>query len=182
MLFSKKPSEVQTLYSSLSPVGRSNARVAIIQKIVDDLSKQSGGLTPNKFAAHLKRYEPQIGAFFKGNDARQLEGLRRVLESTTRAEDAALATATGQEVFQALLLGSSVYIGPKAVATLGTVGALARLYESAPVRNALLRLASVPPGSPAFDDALLTASTTLAAAAQSISGQAQESEQSRRSQ
>lgn len=178
MLFSRKPSEVQTLYASLSSVGRNNARVAIIQKVVDDLSRQAGGLTPNKFAAYLKRYEPQIGIFFKGKDAKQLEGLRRVLEATTRAEDAALATATGQEVFQTLLLGSAAWIGPKAIAAVGTTGALARIYESAPVRNALLRLASVPPGSPAFDAALLTASSTLAAAAQSISGPETEQQQS----
>lgn len=161
VLFSQKRSEVDSLYSSLTPSGRENARGAIIGKVVSDLNRRANGFSPNAFTNELKKYETQIGVFFKGEQKRQLEGLRRVLESTKRAQEASVSTPTGQDVYSILsILG--IAAEPTTVAPLlGTAGGLARLYESAPVRNALLRLASAPKGTTAYDDALATAVSTL---------------------
>lgn len=168
MLFSSKPSEVQSLYKALTPSGRANARAAIINKVTNDLVKRAGGFTPNSFVNELKKYESQIGIFFKGDERKQLEGLRRVLESTMRAQEASVSTQTGQEVYTVLsILG--IAISPKiGLPVAGMAGGLARLYESAPVRNALLRLSSVPKGTTAYDDALATAVSTLLIGAQKL--------------
>jgi hypothetical protein len=171
MLFSAKPSEVQQLYRTLTPAGRQNARSAIISDVVAKLNSRANGFTPTSFANELKKYETQIGVFFKGNEGRQLEGLRRVLEATKRAQEAGVATPTGQEVVT-LLAGGALFMEPTTTAgALGTVAGLARLYESAPVRNALLRLASVPPSGPAFDAALASAAATLTATMNELADQ-----------
>ena len=169
MLFSKKPSEVKQLYSSLTNEGRQNARAAIISKVVNDLSRRANGFTPNSFVSELKKYDDQISVFFKGAEKKQLEGLRRALEATKRAQDAAVTTPTGQQLLGAGTLAAAATDLGLTTLLGGTVGGIARTYESAPVRNALLRLASVPKGSTEFEKALLELNSLLSASAQAAS-------------
>lgn len=166
MLFSQKPSELKSLYGALGQGGRQNARAAIISKVVNDTSRRAGGITPNSFATELKKYKPQISTFFKGEERKQLEGLQRVLESTRRAQEASVSTPTGQQLIGAATLGAAATDLGLTTLLGGTVGSLARVYESAPVRNALLRLASVPKGSTAFEQALSEARAVLSSSAQ----------------
>jgi len=168
MLFSKKPSEVKSLYDSLTTKGKDNARSALIYKAFDNSSKRAGGVTPNSFASELNKIAKNTGVFFKGEQKKQLEGFKRLIESTRRAQDAAVETPTGQQVLGAGAgyaaftdLGATLGLG-------GTAGGLARLYESAPVRNALLRLGSVPKGSDRYQQALSEAQAVMTAAGQSI--------------
>ena len=49
-----------------------------------------------------------------------------------------------------------------------TIGGIARLFESELVRNALLKLRSIPRGSTRFDRALTDAQTAITAVAQSV--------------
>lgn len=166
MLFSQNESDMRRLYNGLRPEGRANARAAIISRVFDKLGGRSSGVTPNSFASELKKYDKEISIFFKGEERAQLEGLRRVLESTRRAQDAAVTTPTGQQLIGGLSI-AGLYVDP--LASLGlsmTIGGLSRLYESAPVRNALLRLASVPKGSTQYEKALAEAATALSVAAQ----------------
>ena len=167
MLFSQKPSELKSLYDSLTIEGRRNARSAIISKAVDSLSKRQAGITPNSFASELKKYDQQINQFFKGSERKQLQGLRLALEATRRAQDAAITTPTGQQLLGAGTAAAAVTDLGATILAGGTVGGIARLYESAPVRNALLKLASVPKGSTQFEKALLEVQTALSASAQS---------------
>lgn len=175
MLFSKNKSEMDTLYKSLGQSGRQNARAAIVSQIVDNVSRRAGGMTPNAFATEMSKFKPQIDTFFKGKERKQLEGLERLLNSTRRAQDAAVTTPTGQQVLGAGTLAAAATDLGVTTLTGGTVGAIARLYESAPVRDALLRLASVPKGSTQFEKALLDAQTAMNAIAQSE--RAEQSEQ-----
>lgn len=176
MIFSQNPSEMKTLYNSLSQVGRENARAAVISKITTDLGKRQSGFTPNSFATELKKYEPQIKTFFKGKERRQLEGLRRVLESTRRAQDASATTITGQQMI-APAFGYAAFTDLGVTLGLsGSIGGLARLYESAPVRNALLKLGSTQKGSSSFERALSEASRALNAGAQSLRDQGKETQ------
>lgn len=178
MLFSQKPSEQRLLYQSLTNQGRANARAAIISKVVEDVSKRRGGLTPNAFASELRKHGSQIDTFFKGSEKGQLKGLQRVLEATYRAQEAGVTTPTGQALIP-LLTGASVVANPAATAGVaGTLGGLARLYESAPVRNALLKLGSAQPNSSGYAQALLNAQLVLTAATQNeSSGSQKETEQ-----
>ena len=166
MLFSKKPSEVKMLYESLTTNGKNNARAALIDKAVGNASRRAGGLSPNSFSSELNKIAPNTGVFFRGEERKQLEGFKRLMESTRQAQDAAIATPTGQQ-----MLG--VAAGASAITDLGatlgagaTAGGLARAYESPAVRNALLRLASVPRGSDRFLKALSEARAALTSVAQ----------------
>lgn len=168
MLFSKKPSEVALLYKNLTPSGKSNARSALISKVIQDATKPSRGVTPNDFANSMRKFEPQINIVFRGEEKAKLEGLKRVLQATSRAQEASVTTPTGQNLMVAgtALAGATLPIETLAVG--GTIAGLTRLYESAPVRNALLRLASVPPRSNSYDVALREAVQAITTASQSL--------------
>lgn len=165
MLFSQKPSEQKLLYNSLTNEGRENARAAIISKVVEDAGKLKDGVTPNSFASRMRKYQGQVDTFFKGEEKQQLEGLVRVLDATRRAQDAAVTTPTGQQLIGGLSI-AGLYLDPaSAITGATTVGGLARLYESAPVRNALLKLGSLPKSSNRYAESLLAAQYAIFAAA-----------------
>lgn len=167
MIFSKRPSEVKSIYNALGSTGRSNARSAIISKIANDLSKRKDGITPNAFANEMKKYQSQIDTFFKDSDKKQLKGLLKALDATKRAQDAAVTTPTGQSLIG---IGSAYALFTDLLTTAGiggTVGGLSRIYESKPVRDALLKISSVPRGSTDFEKTLNEAVTALSAATQS---------------
>ena len=167
MLFSQKPSEVKKLYESLTTKGKQNARSALVFRAFDNASKRAGGITPSTFNTELKKIAKNTDVFFRGKDRAQLEGFKRLMSATRRAQEAAVETPTGQQILGA---GAGYAAFTDLGATLGaggTAGGLARLYESAPVRNALLRLGSVPTDSDQYLKALSVAQSALTAAAQS---------------
>lgn len=143
---------------------------------MDNVSKRQAGFTPNSFATELKKFDPQIKTFFKGRQRRELEGLRRGLEASRRAQEASVTTPTGQALAGGLTgwaafsdLGATLGLG-------GTAGGLGRLYESAPVRNALLKLTGTPKGSTAFEQALREANEALISGAQAMRSEASDTE------
>ena len=154
LLFSKKPSEVGQLYKSLTPAGQANARTAVLSRAAEksyyQLEDGTRMFSPEKFNAEIKRLQPQIGAFFRGDDLKQVEGLSRALTLTRRAGEAGVATATGQEAVPFVaggVLAEMLGTMGATIATAGGIGATARLYESAPVRNLMIQLGRTAPGS-----------------------------------
>lgn len=93
------------------------------------------------------------GIAFKRRDAAYLKGLKNYLESTKRAGQAGVTTPTGQQTIP-FILGIGSATNPALVGAGGGYGLLARMYESEPARNAMLRLANTPRGSTAFEKAL----------------------------
>ena len=154
LLFSQKPSEVRQLYSGLTPAGRATARASILSQAADkakfDLQDGTKMFSPEKFNAEIKRLQPQIGVFFRGDDLKQVEGLSRVLNLTRRAGEAGVATATGQETVP-FVAGSALqsFLGSfgGTLAAAGGIGLTARIYESAPVRNLMMKLGTTKRGS-----------------------------------
>jgi hypothetical protein len=161
LLFSQKPSEVRQLYSGLTPAGRATARASILSQAADkskfDLQDGTKMFSPEKFNTEIKRLEPQIGVFFRGDDLKQVEGLSRVLNLTRRAGEAGVATATGQETVP-FVAGSALqsFLGSfgGTLAAAGGIGLTARIYESAPVRNLMMKLGTTKRGS--AEEAALT--------------------------
>ena len=154
LLFSQKPSEVRQLYTSLTPVGRANARSSILsqaaQKAQSDMPDGSKIFSPEKFNAEIKRLQPQIGVFFRGDDLKRVEGLSRILTLTRRAGEAGVATPTGQEAVPFIAGGAlQSFLGSfgASVAAAGGIGLAARIYESAPVRNLMMQLGTTKRGS-----------------------------------
>ncbi|EKY9551705.1 lytic transglycosylase domain-containing protein [Salmonella enterica] len=148
MLFSKNKSEIQNLYRSVGQVGRAQMRNGIIGKAME----KSGG-SPDQFLRQVNLMSNQTGIAFKGRDAAYLKGLKNYLESTKRAGQADVTTPTGQQTIP-FILGIGSATNPALVGVGGGYGLLARMYESEPARNAMLRLANTPRGSTAFEKAL----------------------------
>lgn len=150
MLFSKKPSDVARLYSNLSAEGRMKAQAAVLHKAMQD----AGGfeaISPDRFANSIAKLGKTAGVHFEAPDLARLDGLSRVLEATKRASVAAAAPPTGVQnslpIIGAVLADMFGSAGGAITGGAG-VGLIARAYESAPVRNALLRLGRAPKGSP----------------------------------
>ncbi len=154
LLFGQKPSEIRQLYSGLTPAGRANARASILAQAADkakfELQDGTKMFSPEKFSAEIKRLQPQIGVFFRGDDLKQVEGLSRVLNLTRRAGEAGVATPTGQEAVP-FVAGSALqsFLGSfgGTLAAAGGIGLAARVYESAPVRNLMMQLGTAKRGS-----------------------------------
>lgn len=148
MLFSKNKSEVQNLYNSVGQIGRAQMRNGIIGKAME----KSGG-SPDQFLRQVNMLSNQTGIAFKGRDAAYLKGLKNYLESTKRAGQAGVTTPTGQQTIP-FIMGIGTVTNPALIGVGGGYGLLARMYESEPARNAMLRLANTPRGSTAFEKAL----------------------------
>ena len=114
--------------------------------------EKSGGY-PDQFLRQVDLMSNQTGIAFKGRDAAYLKGLKNYPEATKRAGQAGVTTPTGQQAIP-FIMGIGSVVNPKVAAIGGGYGLLARLYESEPARNAMLRLANTPRSSTAFEKAL----------------------------
>lgn len=161
ILFSKNRSEVRVLYNSLDTRGRAQMRNAIIGKAIE-----KAGDSPDQFLKQLNAMSNQTGIAFRGQDAIYVNGLKKYLEATRHASKANVTTPTGQQVVPFLLGGSTAYAPTTTIAVSGTYATLARLYESKPVREAVMRLAGTPAGTSKFEKAVSTISQSLSAGSQ----------------
>lgn len=142
LLFSSRPSEVAMLNRNLTEPGREAARSAIVKRLID----KSGGIdapSAEKFRTEFAKLEPQLKTFFDDKSKKQLDGFAKLLDVTQRAGKANFVAPTGEQmVLPSLGAGAAAGMGFwPALASAGTVGAFARAYESAPVRNLMIRLA-----------------------------------------
>tara|TARA_R110002126_G_scaffold254978_2_gene398056 strand:- start:1997 stop:3970 length:1974 start_codon:yes stop_codon:yes gene_type:complete len=165
MLLSKKPSDSALLYKSLSDEGRKNAKAAIINQVaakasVADATAPGGKVfSPEAFAREVDRLEPTVKNFFRGDELKQLQGLSRAITLTQRAAQAGVSPSTGAQLAPLVTYGSLAQFfssqGFGAIGSLlgtatsvGAIGGAARVYESAPVRNIMIKLAQSPRNTP----------------------------------
>lgn len=178
MLMSSRQSELNTLFKSLTPEGRANARSVIIQDIFEALDKRQTGLTPDAFMAEIKKRNKTIDTFFRGDERKQLNGLMRLLEHTRRAQqiNATFASPTGERLMGAGALASG-FVNPLIPASYGSIGLAAKVYESPRVRNIMARLSSIPPGSTQFEKAARELQSALQSSAQALKEQPEDVEE-----
>lgn len=149
LLFSSSPSEVKLLFNNLDAGGRQNARLSLYRRALDNATKQ-GDISPQRFVSELDKLGDNFNTFFRGKSKDELNGLKRLLTETKRAGDAGVVTPTGQatQIGTATgVMGAASVGSPAAIATLlssGAIGLAARAYESAGVRNLLIRLGKSP--------------------------------------
>jgi hypothetical protein len=143
MLFSQKPSDVRRLAENLPERGKASARTAIVQEAI----AKAGGLenlSVERFKNALEKLNTQVGAFFKGDDLEAAQGLLRALKLTEQAAKSGAAPLTGVQNMPAIItLMLSSFTGGSIMGTsaaLGTIGGIARVYESTGVKTALRRL------------------------------------------
>ena len=170
ILFSKRPSDVRRLVANLSPEGRAKAQAALLWKAAGETAEN---VSPDKFKAALTRMSGSTGVAFQGADLVRLEGLHRVLQATSRAAEAAVSPPTGvQNAMAGIYGGAGVLGGLKGLIAVQGYGLLARAYESAPVRNMLLKIGRAKPDSRQELDLMRNIAGALAGMAESNPGMA----------
>ncbi len=167
ILKGKAPSQVQLLYDNLSRDGRNAARGAILQ----DVLANAGG-SPEKVISSLSKLDRNLNVFFKDQDRKVLDGYKKLLESTQRASQAGVRTATGQELYTMGAVGlggfGAATLPPSMLAVGGGLAMGGRMFESGPVRDALLKLQNTPVNSRAYDRILRDVMNEFSAAAQAM--------------
>lgn len=154
LLLSDKPSNVKILYRNLSPQGRQRARQALLHEAF----KKAGGyeeFTPDKFKNALKNLKERTGVIFSGDDGKVIEGVYKALKLTEKAGEGVAAPLTGVSnlPYVTSILGGTIGYGSGmgtlagAVALPLSLSTATRIYNSKPIRNALLKLAYMPKGS-----------------------------------
>jgi len=163
LLFSQKRSDVASLYRSLTPEGRANARSAIMDKVFKDIGGDIDAISPERFISAVRQQGNSIGVMFPKDEADRIAGLVKALKLTRRAGEAGVLTNTGQQGVAlasvsgltgavGALMGGAATGGSVALGTLGaagTVGLLSRLMESGATRNILMQLRNAKPSEEA---------------------------------
>jgi hypothetical protein len=150
MLFSAKPSDVKALYRNLSADGKRNARTAVLQEAFNKIGGNFENVSPDQFKRQLIRLSSPIGVFFSGQDLKAIDGLARALKMTEQAGRAGVSPPTGVQNLPVLggMILTDIFGGlGGGIVSGATIGGAARLYESAPVRNLLLKLPQTVKGS-----------------------------------
>jgi hypothetical protein len=140
-LFSKRPSEIRLLLANLDANGRAFARTAILsraaQMATDPATRE---ISTAKFSTALGKLSKETGIFFSGDDLKAVQGLANYLNLTKRAESFNIDPQTGARVLAPL--GASMLVDAigkgLAIASVGTAGLLARVYESPVIRKLLI--------------------------------------------
>ncbi|WP_336285473.1 hypothetical protein [Citrobacter arsenatis] len=174
-LYAKNPSEVKAFYNSLDSKGKDAARRELISSAIAKATEGVDGqpsINPTKFINIIKSLNTQAGIAFKGDESKMIGGINRLLDSTRRAQEAAASPATGQKLIPlgGVVLGQMVG-WQKMLLDLAGAGALSQLYESAPFRDALIKLTGTPTGSTGFEQALKTVLDTTANVAKGNAGE-----------
>ncbi|WP_338518895.1 DNA transfer protein [Erwinia aphidicola] len=154
VVYSRNASDIKRIWPALDERGRDAVRAAYISKISDAV-----GDSPAKFLTQVDKLKKQAGGevfntVFSGRHMKELNALNDVLDITRRADAASVVTQTGQALANPVRLGSAVVSQGSSLAAEAGYGLMTRVYESKPVRNALLRLSNTKPGTPAYERAL----------------------------
>ncbi|WP_447874619.1 phage DNA ejection protein [Serratia fonticola] len=161
IVYGQYGSDIARLYGKLDPKGKDMLRAAYISKIADKV-----GDSPQRMMTELGKLSKQANGqvfktVFSGKNKKELEGLMSVLNATKRASEANVVTKTGMTLAPLVRVIGNIKTGGALIAGEAGVGLMARVYESPPTRNALLRLANTKAGTPAYERALNQAAVAL---------------------
>lgn len=154
VVYSRNASDIKRIWPALDNTGKDAVRAAYIAKIAETV-----GDSPAKFMTQISKLKKQAGGeiyntVFSARHMKELEALNDVLQTTQRADTANIVTQTGQALANPLRIGAAFGSGGVSLAGEVGFGMVMRMYESRPVRNALLRLANKKTGTPAYERAL----------------------------
>lgn len=161
VVYSRKPSDIQRIWGALDSKGKDAMRAAYISKISERV-----GDSPAKFISEINKLKSQsggeiYGTIFSGKHMKELEALHDVLGATSRSDSANVVTQTGQALANPMRIGAGAATLGQSLAAEAGYGLMMRVYESRPVRNALLRLSATKAGTPAYERALTEAANAI---------------------
>lgn len=144
------PAVLRTVFKRMDGEARTKAEISIVARAYEKAAK-SGEVNSVTFADEMRLLMKAIGMDGPQTEVLQrAEGLARAIDMTKSAKFANVAPPTGQQGLGFVAgswLTDMVGGGPAALGIGLTFGALARIYESKPVRNVLMRLNKTPKGS-----------------------------------
>lgn len=161
IVYGQYGSDIARLYGKLDQKGKDMLRAAYISKIADKV-----GDSPQKMMTELGKMQKQAnGQVFKtvfgGKNGKEIEGMLSILDATKRASEANVVTKTGMTLAPLVRVIGNLKTGGALLAGETGIGLMSRVYESPMARNALLRLANVKPGTPAYERALNQAANAV---------------------
>jgi hypothetical protein len=160
------------LNRSMTPQGQRSARAAILYDALAESGYFADPLNanPDRLANALKRQNrlQAVDVFFSGADKDALQGFVRLLDATRKAQQAGVVTPTGQQLVP-LAIGGAAFTEPVMTAlSTATLAGIGRFYESAGMRNFLLKLNNTKAGSPQEMRLLEAAVPALTASVKSL--------------
>ena len=145
------PKELKRINGFLDKEGKEAIKTVILRDGLEKAGffKESVDLNPNAFLKYLDSNTKTINEFFpQGSaDRKILNGYKKYLSLTKRAQDASVLPANGIQVFQAGLIGGS-FVQPSLLGIMGTVSGFNKLYNSKNFRNFMLKMNSMKVNSP----------------------------------
>ena len=145
-------SELQRLNATLTPDGRRSARSAIVYDALAESGYFADPLNanPDRLANAFNRQNRMqaLDVFFSDQDKEALQGFIRLLDATKRAQQAGVVTPTGQQLVPFAMGGAALSEPMMTAIATATLSGFGRFYESAGMRNFLLRLNNTKAGSP----------------------------------
>lgn len=152
------------LYGALDPKGQAAVRYGIISDAMANATDAQGNISLAKFVSALENRSGATGVFFKGSDAKQLEGVKNVLAHISGGRGLISMPETGVQnlpTILKILFGAGVATHPVATGA-GAIGAfgLQKLMTNPKGIRFLLASSTLKPGSPQMQK-LIDASTSI---------------------
>jgi hypothetical protein len=186
------PESVQAiLYGNLSTAGRENLRTALMQRAYEN-STFKGQFSAARFLSQVDKMAENLRISFTPAQQAELTGLARAIQLTERNQRFApnaetgvqampvqvasgvmkLAKAAAKTVAGGVVAGEA-YMHPEAAAVIalaagtigGGLGAISKMYNSQPVRRALVALSTAPQGTKTEQNAYRLLTSAIQAAA-----------------
>lgn len=138
-----KKSELVRMHRNLDLKGRKSVRQQILKNALEKTGFPER-INPTVFLNELNRpnNKKAINIFFKGNDLRSLNGYKKFIDITRRAQEEAASIATQQELTTVGLIGGTAADPVTTITAATVIGLGARVFESAPIRNLLIKLSN----------------------------------------
>jgi hypothetical protein len=141
----------QRLYNRIGPEGRRAVQYGIVSDAMNKATQASdGSFNALAFARELRRQQGNIGVFFRGEQARQIEGMQRLFRQLERASQFSKDPATGARLVPIALAGGlGATTGP--LGLLGTIAGartMQALFTTRPGQRLLLSSSRLSPDSP----------------------------------
>jgi len=175
LIFNAPESVQAILYGNLSTAGRRNLRTALMQQAYEN-STFNGRFSPSRFLRQVDEMSGNLRVSFTPEQQAELTGLARALQLTERSQRFAPNAETGVQavpgqVASMIAKGAKTVTGMIGAAGLAThpvqtlvtgltaaglaggLGLSARVYNSQPVRRALVALSTAPQGTRAEQNA-----------------------------
>ena len=95
LLFSKKDSDLAFLVKHLDGPGKVAAGQRVLQRVLEKSTTGGQPLNLNTFQKELSNMRNQIGKFFKAEEVKGINELKKALQQTRRAQEAGVLPPTG---------------------------------------------------------------------------------------